>query len=214
MLFESVSLLRYSPRDGNRTPSPKADSMMRICFTNSENSSGNRLALWSGPGNVLSVVRCRSMTFAPMATAAQGTDIPASCPEYPIVSLNRSFRTLRKLRFTSWCGAGYVLLQWRRIYSAFFFLRKSTSCSISETNDMPVEISMGFFRAAIFPSNGRLNMSGDPILNAGTFNDSNNLRLFSSQGEQRNSMPRERAYRHTSRICESLSSVFTMCFSV
>ena len=53
-------------------PSPSAFSMLRIPSIIALSSAGSRLALWSGPGRDLSVVKCFSIIVAPNATAAIG----------------------------------------------------------------------------------------------------------------------------------------------
>ena len=72
--------------------------------TISLNSEGRRDILWSLPSKFLSNVKCFSITFAPRATAAIGTVIPLSCPEYPTILPLIFFKFSKYAKLTSLRG--------------------------------------------------------------------------------------------------------------
>ena len=56
---------------------PAQALFFRTPATMAASSSGERLALWSGPGRALSSVKCFSITTAPSAAAAMSASMPA-----------------------------------------------------------------------------------------------------------------------------------------
>jgi hypothetical protein len=60
---------------------PSAFSMLRMLRTSRWRPDGSSEAAWSGPIIVRSIVKCRSTTVAPRATAASVGASPRSWPE-------------------------------------------------------------------------------------------------------------------------------------
>ena len=54
----------------------------------------------------LSIVMCFSIILAPNVTAAIGTLIPLSCPEYPTIEEDNSDNRFKYFKFISLKGAG------------------------------------------------------------------------------------------------------------
>ena len=100
-LFLATGKFFASDSVGFFEPLPIDNSISLIDIIISLNSFGSRDALWSGPGSVLSRVKCFSIIVAPIATAAREILKPNVWSEYPTLILKLSkivFEDTEKLK--------------------------------------------------------------------------------------------------------------------
>ena len=101
MLLRATGLLGASLAVTCLRPSPRAASTWRTASTIALNSAGSRLAFWSGPGRLLSSVKCFSMTVAPSTAAATSHSQPGVWSESPTGRPNWSNSSSMALRLAS-----------------------------------------------------------------------------------------------------------------